>query len=124
MLPLTTTYRTAALKMVLCTLLNPRTYSVVKQARRENISAFFVFFQGQLWPFEAVTEIVPDLILAPVFFGPQEIWSPRNMGPKKVGPRMKTITQLFHAAAPKLLGAQMRSGTISVIEHILANQTK
>ena len=26
-LPLTTTYRTAALKMALCTLLNPRTYS-------------------------------------------------------------------------------------------------
>ena len=50
----------------------------------------------------AITEMVPNLIRAPDF------WSPRNMGPKKFGPHMKIITW------PKLLGAQMRSGTISV----------
>ena len=28
---------------------------------------------------EAITEMVPDLIWAPDFFGPQEIWAPRNL---------------------------------------------
>ena len=37
--------------------------------------------------FGAVTEMVPDLILAPDFFGPGEIWSPRNLGNEKFGPR-------------------------------------
>ena len=31
--------------------------------------------------------MVPNLIWAPDFFGPQEIWSPRNLGHKKFGPR-------------------------------------
>ena len=31
------------------------------------------------------TEMVPNLIWAPDFFGPQEIWSPRNLDPKKFG---------------------------------------
>ena len=35
----------------------------------------------------ATTEMVPDSILAPEFFGHQEIWSLRNLGPKKFGPR-------------------------------------
>ena len=34
----------------------------------------------------AITEMAPDLIWAPDFFGPQEIWSPRNLVPKKFGP--------------------------------------
>ena len=34
----------------------------------------------------AVTELVPELIWAPEFFGPQEIWSPSNLGPRKFGP--------------------------------------
>ena len=29
--------------------------------------------------------MVPDLIWAPDIFGSQEIWSPRNLGPKKFG---------------------------------------
>ena len=31
--------------------------------------------------------MVPNLIWAPDFFGPQEIWSPRNLVPKKFGPQ-------------------------------------
>ena len=31
--------------------------------------------------------MVPDLIWAPDFFGPQEIWAPWNLGPVKFGPR-------------------------------------
>ena len=30
--------------------------------------------------------MVHNLIWAPDFFGPQEIWATRNMGPKKFGP--------------------------------------
>ena len=29
----------------------------------------------------------PGLIWSPDFFGPQEIWSPRNLGPMKFGPQ-------------------------------------
>ena len=36
--------------------------------------------------FTDVTEMVPNLIWAPDFFGPQEVWAPRNMDPKKFGP--------------------------------------
>ena len=78
--------------------------------------------------------MVPDLIWAPDFFGPQEIWSPRSMAPHEP-------YDDFHAGlkflgdqiskGPNLLGpkslraqtccelknswAQMRLGTISVI---------
>ena len=31
--------------------------------------------------------MVPNLIWAPDFFGPQDIWSPRNLGPEKFGPQ-------------------------------------
>jgi hypothetical protein len=41
--------------------------------------------------------MVPDLIWAPDFFGPQEIWALRNLGPEKVGPCMKIIIWHFHA---------------------------
>jgi hypothetical protein len=34
----------------------------------------------------AITEMVPDLIWAPDFFGPREISSPRNLVLKKFGP--------------------------------------
>ena len=34
----------------------------------------------------AVTELVPELIWAPDFFGPQEIWSPRNLVPRNLVP--------------------------------------
>ena len=36
--------------------------------------------------FSATTEMVPDLIWVPEFFGPQVIWSPRTLVPKKFGP--------------------------------------
>ena len=35
----------------------------------------------------AITEMVPDVIWAPDFFGPREIWSPRNLVPEKFGPQ-------------------------------------
>ena len=35
--------------------------------------------------------MVPDFIWASDFFGPQEIWSPRNLAPEKFGPRMRII---------------------------------
>ena len=34
----------------------------------------------------AVTEMVPDLIWAPDFFGSQEIWAPRTLGHNRCGP--------------------------------------
>ena len=34
----------------------------------------------------AIAEMVPDLIRAPDFFGPQEIGSLRNLDPTKFGP--------------------------------------
>ena len=39
--------------------------------------------------FQAIIEMVPNLILALDFFGPREIWTLRNSGPVKIGPRMK-----------------------------------
>ena len=33
----------------------------------------------------AIAEMVPDVIWDPDFFGPREIWSPRNLDPKKFG---------------------------------------
>ena len=35
---------------------------------------------------EAVTELVPKPIWSPEFFGLQEIWSPRNLGPRNLVP--------------------------------------
>ena len=49
--------------------------------------------------------MVPDLIWAPDFFGPQKIWTPRHLGPKKFGPCMKMSHNDFHAWT-KFLGAQ------------------
>ena len=37
--------------------------------------------------FQAIIEMVPNLIWAPGFFGPQKIWSPRNLDHEKFGPR-------------------------------------
>ena len=37
--------------------------------------------------FLAITEMVPDIIWAPDFFGPQEIWFSRNLVPEKFGPQ-------------------------------------
>ena len=43
-------------------------------------------FEFPLVLFAAVTELVPELIWAPDFFGPQEIWSPRNLVPRNLVP--------------------------------------
>ena len=48
-----------------------------------------------------------DLIWVPDFFGLQEIWSPRYLGPDKFGPAWNS--------SYGILGAKKRSGTISVI---------
>ena len=72
--------------------------------------------------------MVPNHIWDPEFFGPQEVWSPKDIGLKEFGHNMKIITWLFHDG-PKLLGdqiywgpeksgAQMRLITISVIANI------
>ena len=53
--------------------------------------------------------MVPDLIWAPDFFGPQEIWALRNLVPKKFGPRMKIIIWHFYAGT-KFLGDQKSQG--------------
>ena len=37
--------------------------------------------------FQAIIEMVPNLIWAPGFFGPPKIWSPRNLDPEKFDPR-------------------------------------
>ena len=60
--------------------------------------------------------MVPNLIWAPDFFGPREIWSPRSLVPKKFGPRMKIITWLF-LAGPKLLWAQISQGPNEIGDH-------
>ena len=39
--------------------------------------------------------MVPELIWAPDFFGLQEIWAPRSLGPKKFGP--EEISQVSNA---------------------------
>ena len=49
---------------------------------------------------KAITEIVLNLIwatrsLVSKILGPQEVWSQRNMGPKKLCPHVKIITWLF-----------------------------
>ena len=57
----------------------------------------------------AITEMVPDLIWAPDFFGPREIWSSRNVGPTKFGSGMKMLYNDFHEGT-KFLGAQSSQG--------------
>ena len=79
----------------------------------------------------AITEKVPNLIWAPDFFflvpekfGPNESWSPRNLvptlkslygifmqGPTFLGTK---FLQAQSFQGPKMSGAQMRLGTISV----------
>ena len=71
--------------------------------------------------------MVPNLIWAPVFFGPQEVWSLRNLVPKKFEPRMKIITRLFHAGTkflegqipwgPNFLGPKKDSGPNEIGDH-------
>ena len=94
----------------------------------------FSFYTCILWvtfvPFEvlqnwAVTEIVPYLIWAPDFFGPQEIWALHekhyiafscrdqiSWSPNYFGPNFLRAQISWR---PKKSGAQMGSGTISVI---------
>ena len=57
----------------------------------------------------AVTEVVPNLIWGPDFFGPQEIWASTNLDPKKFGPRMKKPCDDF-CARTKFLGAYISQG--------------
>ena len=47
----------------------------------------------------AITEMVPNLILAPDFFGPLEIWALRKLGPEKFGPSKKIIIWHFNEGA-------------------------
>ena len=57
----------------------------------------------------AITEMVPDFIWAPDFFGSREIRSPRNLGPTKVRSCMKMLCNDFHAGI-KLFRAQISRG--------------
>ena len=45
----------------------------------------------------AITEMVHNLIWAPDFFGPGEIWALKILGPKNFGPFMKLQYNDFHA---------------------------
>jgi hypothetical protein len=51
--------------------------------------------------------MVPELIWALDFFGPQEIWSPINLGPKKLGPR--------EVWAPRSLGPEKVDPCMKII---------
>ena len=75
-----------------CNLLHVITWSLSKilkqqDEKKEPISQDYSFRLGIQITILAITEMVPDLILALDFFGPQEIWSLRNLGPKKFGLR-------------------------------------
>ena len=84
----------------------------------------------------ARTEVVSNLIWAPDFFGPREIWAPRSLVPEEYGPQEIWSPHENHHMAffmqgpnflgskflgdqiswgPKKSGAQMRTGTISVV---------
>ena len=84
----------------------------------------------------AVTKMVLDHVWAPDFFGPREIWSPKNLVPRKFDPCMKIIIcrdqaywgPNFNFWRPKFLGdqiswgpkksgARMRSGPIQLQPH-------
>ena len=58
----------------------------------------------------AITEVVLDLIWDSDFIGPQEIWAPRNLVPKKFGLFMKLPYNDFYAG-PKLLRALISQGS-------------
>ena len=58
---------------------------------------------------KAVTDLVPDLIWAPDFFGPQKVWAPRNLGPNKFDPCIKMLYNDIHAE-PKFHGDQISWG--------------
>ena len=65
-----------------------------------------------------ITEMALNLIWAPTFLVPKkmdplEIWSSRNLIPEKFGPRETWFW--INLVPPWKSGAQMRSGTISVI---------
>ena len=47
----------------------------------------------------AITEMVPDLIWAPHFFGFREIWSPGNLIPRKFEPREIWVPHKNHYMA-------------------------
>ena len=64
----------------------------------------------------AVAEMAPDLIWAPYFFWPQEIWASKNLFPDKYG-LQEICSPVKKFSGTKFPGvhisrAQMRSGTI------------
>ena len=71
------------------------------------------YFHGLWTPnetfFQAVTEMVPNLIWSPDFFGPQEVWSRRNMGLHE-NHHMAFSCGAQTSRGPKMSGAQIRSG--------------
>ena len=74
-----------------------------------------MFISGCVSKPEAITGMVPNLIWAPDFFGPQEIWPQRNLGPKKFGgPCMKMHMMIFmlrpNISGTKFLGTKIARG--------------
>ena len=61
----------------------------------------------------AVTELVPELIWAPDFFGPQEIWALRNLGPRKFGPGEIWAPEIWspHLFGPREIWALRNAGS-------------
>ena len=56
------------------------------------------------------TEIVSDLIWAPEIFGPLEIWSSKNLVPKKWVPALKCLIIIF-MRGPSFSEAQISWGS-------------
>ena len=57
-----------------------------------------------------IPKMIPNLIWAPDFFGPQELWSLANLVPKKFGLPMKIIIWHFYVGT-KSLGAPIFRGS-------------
>ena len=62
--------------------------------------------------------MVPDLFWAPDFYGPQEIWAQRMLGPQNVGSCIKMPYNDFHAGpkflGPKFLGDHVQISKITI----------
>ena len=70
-----------------------------------------------------LTEMVPELICAPDFFGPGEIWSRRNLVPRnldtdKFWPRMKIIFRAQICREPNFMGTKKVRDPSEIGDHL------
>ena len=78
-----------------------------------------------IWPpyFFGPREIWTPRNLGPEKFGSQEIWTPRNLGPKKFEPHIKIITWNFPEGT-KFLGDQTSRGPNFSLTKFLGDQER